>query len=334
MRLRPCKSCVTVLFQTCDKNQSNRACSPKPPAPHNIPSMATGPETNTRKPIWVELMGSTVRVVQGARYLTRVIEAGEGDALVLIHGVGASAELFARNVMNLARHFHVYAVDALYHGYSSLEPYDAEHRVERQAEAVLDFMDAVGMPWAHIEGESMGAGIAFYLGLHHPDRCGKLILNSGSYYVDFKRTFPDTPEGALLIPLCRASVESFSRETVRARMEYLVAAPAHLTDELVDVQYALYADPAIRESMKKVYGVTAPRPRLMNYSEETATTLKPPVLVMWTDRNRGAGPELGEYLAGVIPGAQYRLIENAAHWPQWEQPEAHDEAVLAFLNGA
>ena len=276
-------------------------------------------------------MGATVRVVSGARYRTRVIEAGSGDPLILIHGVGSSAELFARNTMRLANDFHVYAIDALYHGYSSLEPYDAEHRVERQAEAVLDFMDALDLAWAHIEGESMGAGMAFHIGLHHPERCGKLVLNSGSYYVNLKREFPDMPEGNLLVPLCRESVTNFSRETVRRRMEYLVASPDHLTEELVDVQYRMYAVPEIRESMAKVYGISAPRPRLMRYEEEVAATLRPPVLVLWTDRNRGAGPEIGEYLASVIPGAQYHLIANAAHWPQWEQPEQHDEIVAAFL---
>ena len=281
--------------------------------------------------IWASLLGATVRVVSGARYLTRVIEAGSGDPLILIHGVGSSAELFARNVTRLADDFHVYAIDALYHGYSSLEPYDSEHRVERQAEAVLDFMDAVGIDWAHIEGESMGAGMAFHMGLHHPERCGKLVLNSGSYYVNFKRDFPDMPEGNLLVPLCRDSVTNYSWETVRRRMEYLVASPDHLTEELVDVQYRLYAVPEIRESMARVYGISAPRPRLMHYEEEVAATLQPPVLVLWTDRNRGAGPEVGEYLASVIPGARCEVITNAAHWPQWEQPEQHDEIVTAFL---
>ena len=276
-------------------------------------------------------MGATVRVVSGARYRTRVIEAGSGDPLILIHGVGSSAELFARNIRRLADDFHIYAIDALYHGYSSLEPYDAEHRVERQAEAVLDLMDALDLAWAHIEGESMGAGMAFHIGLHHPERCGKLVLNSGSYYVNLKREFPDMPEGNLLVPLCRESVTNFSRETVRRRMEYLVASPDHLTEELVDVQYRMYAVPEIRESMARVYGISAPRPRLMRYEEEVAATLRPPVLVLWTDRNRGAGPEVGEYLASVIPGAQYHLIANAAHWPQWEQPEQHDEVVAAFL---
>jgi 2-hydroxy-6-oxonona-2,4-dienedioate hydrolase/2-hydroxy-6-oxo-6-(2'-carboxyphenyl)-hexa-2,4-dienoate hydrolase len=282
-------------------------------------------------PICLELMGSTVRTVQGAHYRTRVIEAGSGDPLILIHGVGASAEVFARNVMNLARDFHVYAIDALYHGYSTLEPYDSAHRVERQAEAVLDFMDAEGLRWAHIEGESMGAGMAFQIGLHHPERCGKLVLNSGSYYVNLKLPFPKMPEGDLLVALCQASVADFSRETVRKRMEYLVARPDHLTEELVDVQYKMYEDPAIRESMKRVYGIAAPRPRLMHYEEEVAATLQPPVMVLWTDQNRGATPELGEYLASVIPGAQFRLIAGAAHWPQWEQPVAHDRAVTDFL---
>ena len=177
----------------------------------------------------------------------------------------------------------------------------------------------------------MGAGMAFHIGLHHPERCGKLVLNSGSYYVNLKREFPDWPEGNLLVPLCRESVTNFSREAVLRRMEYLVANPEHLTEELVDVQYRMYAVPEIRESMARVYGISAPRPRLMRYEEEVAATLRPPVLVLWTDRNRGAGPEVGEYLASVIPGAQYHLIANAAHWPQWEQPEQHDEIVAAFL---
>jgi len=286
--------------------------------------------------IYVELLGSQSRLVRGKRYTTRVIEAGSGEPLILVHGVGSHAEVFARNIGTLAQHFHVYAVDALYHGYSSLEPYDADNRVYRQAEAVIDLMDAEGTAWAHVEGESMGAGIAFDLGLHWPDRCGKLILNSGSYYVRFSRAFtPPAGEAGgvrVLEALCRESVVKLSRETIRARMEFLVATPERITDELVNGQYRLYSDPAIHASMMRVYGVTAPR-SLGNYEEAVAATLKPPVLVMWTGRNRSAGSEVGEYLASLIPGARYQLIADAGHWPQWEQPAEHDQAVLDFLRG-
>ena len=71
------------------------------------------------------------------------------------------------------------------------------------------------------------------------------------------------------MPLCRDSVANFSRETVRRRMEYLVASPDHLTEELIEVQYRMYAVPEIRESMARVYGISAPRPRLMHYEERS-----------------------------------------------------------------
>ena len=282
--------------------------------------------------LWNLLLGAAVRFVHGKRYRHRVIEAGDGPPLLLVHGVGSSAEVFARNAIPLSAHFHVYAIDALYHGYSSLLPYDAETRVRTQADALLDFMDAEGIPRAHMEGESMGAGMVFDLAMRHPDRVGGLVLNSGSFYVEMKRHFPVGPEAALLVPLCRESVVNFSRETVRRRMEYLVAGPDHLTDELVDLQYRLYSDPAIRASMERVYGVTAPRPALLSYSEEEAAKLQPPCLVLWTDKNRGQGAEVGEYLAGCLH-ASFRLIRGAAHWPQWEQPEAHDAIVTEFLLG-
>ena len=125
--------------------------------------MAIVRTTRHQSSLWVELAGSQVRLVKGQRYITRVIEAGAGDPLILIHGVGSHAEIFARNVMRLAAPFHVYAIDALYHGYSTKEPYDAENRILRQAEAIIDLMDAEGLEWAHMEGESMGSGIAFEL---------------------------------------------------------------------------------------------------------------------------------------------------------------------------
>jgi pimeloyl-ACP methyl ester carboxylesterase len=289
-----------------------------------------------RPAIAVELLGTITRLVYGRQYRTRVIEAGEGDPLILIHGVGNSAECFARNVARLGQHFHVYAVDALYHGFSTLEPYDAEHRVLRQAEAVLDFMDAEGLAWAHLEGESMGAGIAFEIAMRHPERCGKLILNSGSYYIQFTREF-DSPAGgmaggaAYLMQVCRESITNPGPTSQRTRLEYFVANPAQVTDELVDLYGRLYSDPAINASMQRVFGMSAPRGNLAGWSEEKAGTLRVPALVLWTDQNKGQGVDIGEHLASVLPGAQLRIVAGACHWPQWERPEEHDAVVSEFL---
>src|SRR5262249_321854 len=163
----------------------------------------------------------------------------------------------------------------------------------------------------HFEGESMGAGIAFELGMRHPTRCGKLILNSGSYYVRFDRKFeppPDAPPGGVeyLMRLCRAAVTDPSPATQRARLQYLVANPARITDELVDLYARLYADPAIHASMERVYGMTAPRGNLAGWTEAEAHTLQLPTMVLWTDQNKGQSPEMGAYLAGLLPHATFQ----------------------------
>ncbi len=281
----------------------------------------------------LELLGSTTRFIRGKRFATRAIEAGSGDPLILIHGVGNSAESFARNVMRLAQHFHVYAIDALYHGLSTKNAYDADRRVPLQAEAVIDLLDAEGLAWAHFEGESMGAGIAFELAMRHPDRTGKIVLNSGSYYVRFERSFPESEGGGVqrLMQLCRASITDPSPASQRARLEYFMAQPERVTDELVELYRRLYADPEINASMQRVFGMTAARGNLAGWSETEAHQLQKPALVLWSDRNRGQSPEMGEYLASLLPGSQYYLVRDAGHWPQWEHPEEHDEVVTRFL---
>ena len=135
-----------------------------------------------------------------------------------------------------------------------------------------------------------------------------------------------------LMSLCRDAVTDLTRKNIRRRLEYFVARPERITDELVELQYRLYSDPAVLESMKRVFGLTASRSSLTGWSEEEAARFAPPTLVIWTGKNRGAPPEAGHYLAGLIPGARCHIIQDACHWPQWEQSEEHDGVVLDFLS--
>ena len=291
--------------------------------------MAT--ETHWRS-IWVELAGSTVRVIKGKRYSTRVIEAGSGDPLILVHGVGGYAEAYARNVLNLAKDFHVYAIDALYHGYSSKEPFDAEHTALRQAEAIVDLLDAEGHSWAHIKGESMGSNIAFTFGMNFPHRAGKLVLDTGAYFIDLKPTFKEQPGGgSALMDLSRAAVLEPNYENVRKRLEWLVSSPDRITDEMVQFRMKVYSDPEINASMQRVFGITVPRTSPIKFTEEDCAKLGPPSMVFWTENNPGAGPDVGEYLASLIPNADYYCMADAAHWPMWEHPEEHDRVIGAYL---
>ena len=58
-----------------------------------------------------------------------------------------------------------------------------------------------------------------------------------------------------------------------------------------------------------------------------------PTLLVWTDHEPSGGIETGERFAAALPDGELLLVRNAAHWPQWEQPETHDAIVTSFLTG-
>jgi pimeloyl-ACP methyl ester carboxylesterase len=65
--------------------------------------------------------------------------------------------------------------------------------------------------------------------------------------------------------------------------------------------------------------------------EEDVAKFKPDPLVFWSEKNPGDGPDWGRYFADLIPGAMFYNMLDAAHWPQWEKPEEHDQVLLDFI---
>src|SRR3954469_12758208 len=100
--------------------------------------------------IWVDLLGAQVKYYDAAGLRTRSIEAGSGDALILLHGSGGHAEAYARNVMPLAQHFRTCSIDMIGHGFTD-KP-DGAYEAPNYAKHIMAFMDAAGIQRAHIAG--------------------------------------------------------------------------------------------------------------------------------------------------------------------------------------
>jgi pimeloyl-ACP methyl ester carboxylesterase len=286
--------------------------------------------------IWVDLLGAQVRFV-GRQYATRVIEAGKGPALLLLHGVGGHAEAFSRNVVRLGQGRRAIAMDLLWHGLSSKPPYVDGKDIPAYADQVLDLLDSEGIERADLEGESLGGWVGLYMALHHPDRLSHLILNTTAGIRWQTSAVPERPkEGReALAARSLAAINDPSRETIRRRLEWLMAKPDRVTDELVDLRYRLYTDPAVQASLRAVFtnafvDGTTPRSTIPEADLGRITT---PTLVLWSEHNPGTGPDVGRMIAERIPGAQFASMADAAHWPQWEHPEEHDQLVSAFLSG-
>ena len=289
---------------------------------------------------WVELMGAQVKVYQGRRWYLRGIEMGDpsNEPLILLHGIGGHGETYARNIPNLAKHFHVYSLDLLYHGYSQKEPFDGEHIVDGYVDSLVDFIDTQGLHRPHIEGESLGSIVCFHLGLKYPGKAGKLILNTGAPVTWKDRPgFRENPEG--FQALAKTSLDAVNNptpETIRRRLEWLMAKPDRVTDELVDIRLKLYQDPEVRKSMNNVYtNAFVDLTQFENYwvEEEDCARFKEDSLVFWTEFNPGEGPDIGEKFHSLLPTSKYYCMDDAAHWPQWEHPEEHDQVLIDFIGG-
>lgn len=286
--------------------------------------------------VWTDLLGSQVRLL-GGRHRTRVIEAGTGEALLLLHGVGGHAEAYARNVVRLGRHYRAMAADLLWHGYSDKPPFDGD-AVGAYVRQLVDLLDAEGIERAHVEGESLGGWVALTMALEHPDRVGKLILNTTAGIRWQPGSVREKPaEGRqLLRSRSLAAIDDPSEETVRRRLEWLMADPARVTDELVEIRRRIYVEPqtnaALRTVFENSFGFgTGPDRQI---PEDRLRDVKVPALVLWSEHNPGTGPDVGRRIAELVPGARFHCVRDAAHWPQWEMPEEHDRVVLDFLGSA
>ena len=282
--------------------------------------------------LWVDMLGAQCRIYEGAKYRTRALEAGTGEPLILLHGIGGHAETFGRNVVRLGQHFHVYAIDLLWHGFSSKPVLDDFETIPRFVDHILDFMDAAGIERAHIEGESLGGWIAMRLALWHPERVNRLILNTtAGWPIDGK---PSLPPG--LAERSMKGIANPDRDNIRNRMEWLVADPSRMTEELVEIRYRIWSEPETRLALENLF-----RAHLVDGTPKVKYDVQPdeigrigaPTMVLWTDHNPGDGPEVGRDIADHIPGSAFAVIEDSGHWPQFEKPEEHDRLVTEFLLG-
>lgn len=282
---------------------------------------------------WLEMLGGEVRYYDAAGVRTRCLEAGSGPPLVLLHGTGGHAESWIRNVLPLAAHFHVYAIDMVGHGFSD-KP-DLAYTPRDYAAHVRAFLDAVGVARAHVTGESLGGWVALWLALEHPERIDRLILNTaaGLKLSAAQQIVP--PARAEMARLTRAAIENPTYETVRARLEWLVKDPAQITDELVAVRLRIYQDPATRRVMPRILAGAAlggddqPNPQVI--TPDHLRRVPHPTLILWTSDNPGTTWQEAEGAAALLPQGHFRLLGDCAHWPQYEQAEAYNAITVRFL---
>ncbi|NMH99655.1 alpha/beta fold hydrolase [Pseudonocardia acidicola] len=280
-------------------------------------------------PVWVALgaVPYSIEYLDVGPWRTRVLQAGGGEPLVLLAGTGGHLEAYAHNIAALAERYRVIAYDYPGHGYTTHATAALELPV--YVEHLLGLLDTLGIERAHLSGESLGGWVAVKFAAAHPGRTGRLVLN--------------TPGGTMARPevmerirgLSQAAADDPSEERIRARLEWLMADPKTVTDELVAIRRTIYARPGFAESMRHILCLQDPEVRRRNLiTDEELAAVPNGAMVVWTSDDPSGPAAAGTEMAEKIPGGRFEYIAGAGHWPQWEQRETFNRLALEFLGKA
>ena len=110
--------------------------------------------------------------VNGDRIAYR--DQGDGETLLLVHGVTGNSATWRELLPRLAADFRVIAPDLLGHGESD-KPH-SDYSLGGLASWLRDFMDAMQISRATVVGQSLGGAIAMQFAYQHRSRCERLVL--------------------------------------------------------------------------------------------------------------------------------------------------------------
>jgi pimeloyl-ACP methyl ester carboxylesterase len=262
---------------------------------------------------WVDVRGQLVHVEQ----------AGTGEAVLLVHGFGASTYMFRTIQPTLARSFRTVAVDLSGFGYTERPQNDAAYTREGQVAMLLGVMDALGIDRAHLVGHSYGGALSLWVAAEHPNRVRSLVLLDSA-----APTYPDDRRSPLagIGPLAKVFVRwALSDANIRRALEGSIHDDSKVTAELV----AAYASRLRLEGVVEAYrGLTAPAPKAPPFDW---AAIEASVLVVWGEEDTLVPVSAGRSAAGWLSRAELVVLPGVGHMPTEEDPNGVLAAIVPFL---
>lgn len=252
---------------------------------------------------------------------TFYVKTGRGPAVLLVHGGSPGASALINWKFNIdalaAAGFTVYAYDQPGYGRTdNPSDFSMEYRVIH----TKAFVRALGLERFHVIGNSQGSYIAARLALEE----------SGAM------AFVTTPSGSLA-PAGSADSQALAKRHNAELREYTPSIEnMHKLTLGTLFNRELVTEDVVRERYEMSTGKNfdaqkmreaAPRPKPIR--DELGRLKR--TLIIWGKNDRGVSVERGVLLFQSIPGAEFHLFDNCAHWAQWDQAERFNHIVADFL---
>lgn len=251
------------------------------------------------------------------------LEGGKGDALVLLHGLGANKDNWTRIGKHLTPHFRVIAPDLPGFGESSLDP-DGDYTISIQAERVKAFVGALGIKSLHLGGSSMGGSIAGAYASRYPKDLKSLLLIAPAGVASSKpsemsrRLKEGKPN-----PLVVESVEDYERLLgfVFVKRPFI---PRPIKKALI--KEAIEHHQLNREIFTQLSSSVDVPPL-----EALLKGLSVPTLIVWGAQDMVLHVSGAKILESIMTKAKVEVMDAVGHLPMIEKPEETAALYVSFI---
>lgn len=241
-----------------------------------------------------------------------VEEGGSGPPVLLLHGWGASSELWRPIMDHLSGGYSVLAPDLPGFGRTPGPPEGWD--VARYARWVLALLDSRGLARVHVVGHSFGGRVAIKLAALWPERVDRLVLTSSAGIRPARSAAYRLRVASFKVmkSLAGAPLPSGVRRRAAARVAASGSEDYRSATGTMRPTFVMVVNEDLRPDLRRI---TAP------------------TLLVWGDRDGETPLRDGREMEATIPDAGLVVFEGAGHYAYLEQQWRFCKVLDAFLAG-
>ena len=237
----------------------------------------------------------------------KYIEEGEGEPLMLLHGLFGALSNF-KDLIEYFRHHNKVIVPML-----PLFDLDILHTsVGGLAKYVHKFIETLGYDNIHLLGNSLGGHVALVHVLKHPEKIKSLILtgSSGLFENGMGDSYPKRGD----------------YEYIKKKTEVTFYDPKTATKDLVDEVFEI-----TRNRLKVIKIIALAKSAIRNNLGEELNNINQSTLLIWGNNDTITPPFVAREFQRLIPNSELYFIDKCGHAPMMEQPEEFNVILHKFL---
>jgi pimeloyl-ACP methyl ester carboxylesterase len=258
-------------------------------------------------------------------------DEGQGDAILLVHGMAGSSRTWREVLPPLAEHHRVLAPDLVGHGLSEKPPGD--YSLGAFANLLRDLLDELGIDRVTIVGQSLGGGIAMQFAYQFPERVDRLVLVSSGGLgreVSWILRLLALPGAELALPVI---APWFVREPGMAVSRWVRDRGVRVArlSEMWDAYASLTEAENRAAFLRTLRAVVDPGGQAVDASDRLPLAAALPTLIVWGDADAIIPVEHAAHAHTALAGSRLEILEGVGHFPQAEDPARFLAVLEDFL---